>query len=140
MENTEKFEKKLLNHSNAIIQQSAIEQCLTALQKTMNIDIDKGENLLEQIKLDKNLDAVIAQGDQLLLNIKGNINGKQIALSYDLVSGKVYYQKYMQKKGFTDMDPIVFGATEVQEINAVPFLTLPTLGNIIQKGQEMSND
>jgi len=140
LDNAEKYEKKLLDRTNAIIQQSAIEQCLLALQKTMNIEIDQGENLLEQIKLDENLDAVIAQDGQLLLNIKGNLNGKQIALTYDLVSGKVYYQKYMQKTGFTDIDPITIGATTLQTKNTVPFLTLPTLGNIIQKGKVMSTD
>jgi hypothetical protein len=98
---------KLLERTNTIIQQSAIEQCLTALQKTMDIDIDEGKNILDQIQLDSDLDAIQENGDKFLLNLKGDVEGKKIDISYDLISGEVYYKKYMQKAGFKDTDPIV---------------------------------
>lgn len=61
MENIQGYEKRLLNHSNAIVQQSAITQCLTALQKTMDIDISNQENLLDKFALDQNVDAIVSK-------------------------------------------------------------------------------
>lgn len=139
VENAKEYETRLLNCTNTIIQKSAIEQCLSALQKTMDIDVDEWKNLLDTFQLDENLDTIVDKWKKLLLNIKGNVNGKKIALSYDLISGEVYYQKYMQKAWFKDTDPIFIWSSELQQTNAIPFMKLPTLGNIIRKGQEMSD-
>lgn len=136
-------DETLLKYTNNIIQKSAIEQCLTALQKTMDIDIDEGKNILDDFAIDGNLDALEIQKDDLILNLKGTTNdgkGEKIDVSYNLSTGEVYYQKYMQKAGFKDTDPIVIWSSEIQDDNVVPFVKLPTLGSIVQKGKDMAND
>ena len=106
----------------------------------MDIDISNQENLLDKFALDQNVDAIVSKWEQLLLNVKGNVNGKQISLAYDLASGKVYYQKYMQKAGYKDTDPIVIGSAENKETDLVPLVTLPTLWDVVKKWQEMSEN
>jgi len=139
----EKKDKKLLERTNTIIQQSAIEQCLTALQKTIDIDMDEGKNILDDFVIDSNLDALEIQNNDLVLNLKGKTNdgkGEKIDVSYNLSTGEVYYKKHMQKAGIGDNAPIMIWSSKIQDDNLVPFITLPTLGNIVEKGKDMAEN
>lgn len=124
-------ETKMLNRTNATIQRVAIQQCLTSLQEAMDIDIDNQQSLLDKFELEKdpNFDAV---SPDLLLKVKGTIDGKKIHIAYDLVTGKVYYQHYMQKASLNQTDAISFGID--QDIkNMQPYMTLPSVGDTIKQ-------
>lgn len=98
------YEDKLLSTTNVLIQEVAIQQCITTLQSYMDVNISQKENMLEQLKIVQNRDAV---SENLVLHIKGNLNGKEVNLSYNLLTGTVSYQSFLTKKNTTDQAPLV---------------------------------
>ncbi|MEI8009479.1 MAG: hypothetical protein WCI00_09330 [bacterium] len=100
------YEEKLLNKTNALMQNTAIEQCILTLQKYMDVNISEKENAIKQMKVTENADAV---SSDLVLHINGTLNGKKIALSYNLLTGNVSYKSFLSKKADTDQSPLTLG-------------------------------
>lgn len=98
------YEDKLLSTTNILTQEVAIQQCITTLQSYMDVNISQKENMLEQLKIVQNRDAV---SENLVLHIKGNLKGKKVNLSYNLLSGTISYQSFLTKRNTTDQAPLV---------------------------------
>ncbi len=128
---SEPYEKKLLNMTNTLTQEIAIEQCMTTLQSYMDISIDQKESMLQQLKIDSTTDAV----QNMVLRIDGKLNGKPVKISYDLLSGKVYYASFLNKKSYTDQSPLFIWTTSAQ--TGIPLVTLPKLSDFIDTEQKL---
>lgn len=124
------YEDKLLNKTNALMQNTAIDQCIVTLQKYMDVNISEKDNAIKQMQMTENSDAV---SSDLVLHINGTLNGKKIALSYNLLTGKVSYKSFLHKKTDTDQSPLTLGAWN--EENQVPLITLPKFGDFVESAE-----
>lgn len=125
------YEEKLVNKTNALIQDTAISQCITTLQKYMDVNISEKDNVIEQLKIDSSLDAV---SSDMAFHINGTLNGKKIALSYNLLTGIVSYKSFLTKKTDTGDSPLHVGAGN--EEAEVPLITLPKFGDFVDGAKE----
>lgn len=121
------YEEKLVNKTNALIQDTAISQCITTLQKYMDVNISEKDNVIQQLKIDENRDAV---SPDMMFHINGTLNGKKIALSYNLLTGNVTYKSFLNKKTISDQSPITLGSWD--EEDQIPLITLPRFGDFIE--------
>ncbi len=126
------YEDKLLSTTNVLTQEVAIQQCITTLQSYMDVNISQKENMLEQLKIVQNRDAV---SENLVLHIKGNLNGKEVNLSYNLLTGTVSYQSFLTKKNTTDQAPLVMWSSQNQD--EVPLITLPKFGDFVAASKQI---
>ncbi|MEI6118473.1 MAG: hypothetical protein WCP92_04500 [bacterium] len=85
-EGTISRESLLLDKTNKIVQDHAMNQCIESLQQYMDIDIDEKQNLLDQLTVMEGTDVTAPAEGELILKINGERAGKKITLSYDLVS------------------------------------------------------
>jgi len=123
-------EKMLINKTNNIVQEYAVSQCVEALQQYMDIDIASQKNLLEQLKVIQNPDAISASNGNMVLKIQGEREGKKMNLSYDLVTGKVYHHPFLYKESLNETDPLIIANdTKYRE---PPLITLPSIAQILQ--------
>ncbi len=138
----------IVDKTNQKIKEVAVKKCLTALQKNIDIDVNDQQNIIDQLELEKDLDAVVDKWDDIVINIQGKLktSWEKIYMSYNLVTWQVYYHKYMQKSVSTSQDNgvITFGnyamTDEDMEKNKIPFMKLPTLGSTISKGKKENTD
>jgi len=119
------YEKKLLGMTNSLTQTVAVEQCITTLQSYMDVNISEKENVMQQLTIAENRDAV---SENLVVKINGTLKGKKIALSYNLLTGSVSYQSFMTKQTDTEQSPITIGANSEE---SVPLITLPKFGDFV---------
>ena len=124
------YEEKLLNKTNALMQNTAIEQCILTLQKYMDVNISEKDNAIKQMKVTENADAV---SSDLVLHINGTLNGKKIALSYNLLTGNISYKSFLNKKTNTDQSPLTLGVWN--EEDQVPLITLPKFGDFVESAK-----
>lgn len=125
-EKSKPYEKKLLGMTNSLTQTVAVEQCITTLQSYMDVNISEQENVMQQLNIAENRDAV---SENLVVKINGTLNGKKIVMSYDLLTGNVFYQSFLTKQSDTEQSPITIGGEQTEE--TVPLITLPKFGDFI---------
>jgi hypothetical protein len=125
------YEEKLVNKTNALIQDTAISQCITTLQKYMDVNISEKDNVLQQLKIESSLDTV---SPDMTFHINGMLNGKKIALSYNLLTGIVSYKSFLAKETDADDSPLHLGSGNKEA--EVPLITLPKFGDFVQGAKE----
>ncbi len=124
------YDERLVRKTNGIVQEFAVSQCIESLQNYMDINISEKENLMEQLKVLEDKDAISNQDGELLLKVQGMRNDKKMTLSYDLLSGKVYYHPFLYKKSFNDTDPLTLG--QDNDRNRLPLTTIASISTILQ--------
>lgn len=134
-ESVQPYEEKLLKKTNSAVQEYAISQCIESLQSYMDIDISEQENLVENFKALTDTDAISHEGWELLFKIHGEMNGKKMTLSYDLISGQIYYHPFLYKNSLNETDPLLLG--EKNDRNRLPLTNLPSISKIMQWAQKI---
>ena len=124
------YEERLLNKTNALTQNTAIEECITTLQKYMDVDISEKDNVIQQLKIAENSDAV---SSDMIFHINGMLNGKKITLSYNLLTGTVSYSSFLTKNNDTNQGPIRLSSWNTE--NQVPLITLPKFGDFVEEAK-----
>lgn len=124
-EQSKSYENKLLAKTNTQTQNIAIEKCVSTLEKFMDVDINEKQNIIEQLEVAQNKDAVSKEWDDLVLHIDGTIDGKKVKILYNLVNWKVSYKSFLAKKTDTDQSPISINAKSNE--TEITLVTLPTL-------------
>lgn len=124
------YEERLAKKTNGIVQEFAVSQCVESLQHYMDVDVNAEKSLIEQLEVLEDKDAITAENGELLLKIQGMRNGKKTTLSYDLVSGRIYYHPYLYKPSMNETDPLNVG--ENNEHNRLPLTTIASLSTIIK--------
>ena len=128
-ERTTSREGLLLDKTNKIVQDHAMNQCIESLQQYMDIDIDEKQNLLDQLKVMEGTDVTAPAEGELMLKINGERAGKKITLSYDLKTWQVYYHPFLYKASVNETDPLVMG--NQTNNSKVPLTTLASMKTII---------
>jgi len=125
-------EKLLKNETNTIIQEEAVIGCVEVLKSYMDINITETENVLEQfkrVKEEEDDDMVQKSGKDIVLDIKGDINGKRLNLQYNLTDGTLWEEEFLSRWAinapFILNDPEK-GKKQIADIN------LPKLGDFTQ--------
>lgn len=93
-------EKLLKNETNTIIQEEAVIGCVEVLKSYMDINITETENVLEQfkrVKEEEDDDMVQKSGKDIVLDIKGDINGKRLNLQYNLTDGTLWEEEFLSR-------------------------------------------
>ena len=132
-ERTASREWLLLDKTNKIVQDYAMNQCIESLQQYMNINIDEKQNLLDQLKVMKGTAVTSSTDGELMLKINGERAGKKMTLSYDLVSGQVYYHSFLYKSSINETDPLVMG--NQSNNNKLPLTTIASMKTILTWAQ-----
>jgi hypothetical protein len=120
------YEKKLLHRTNTNMQNAAIQQCITTLQKYMDVNISEKDNIAQQMEINENKDAV---SPDMVFHINGTLNGKRVSISYNLTTGVVAYKSFLTKKNDNDQGPLLWGSEN--EEDQVPLITLPKFGDFV---------
>lgn len=132
------YEERLVKKTNGVVQEFAVSKCIESLQNYMDIDISEEENLMEQLQILSDTDAVSSANGELLLKIQGVRNGKRMTLSYDLLSGNVYYHPYLYKPSKTEGGALTVG--EKNDHNKIPLTTLPSISKIMDGAKDDAKD
>lgn len=127
-DNGKQYEDKLLDTTNALTQDVAINQCVSTLQRYMDIDINTQDNIAKQLTIADEKDAV---SPDLTLHIDGRLNGKKVKIFYNLKNWAVSYQSFLTQK-----DHIVSIGTQ-GDGNTVPLMTLPKLGSFVDGAKNL---
>lgn len=123
------YEEKLLKRTNASTQNVAIQQCITTLQKYMDVNISEKDNIVQQLKVSENKNGDAVSSD-MVFHVEGTLNGKKIALSYNLETGAVTYKSFLTKKADNDQSPLTLGSWSQED--QVPLITLPKFGDFVE--------
>lgn len=135
-EQAKEYENRLLDKTNVLTKDVAINQCISVLGRFMDVDVDAKENIVKQFKLSEYTHAEDVVSEDLTLHINGTINGKKVKVSYDLKTGKVYcsnmlYRDPNKEDGIITLDGKAHAADEV------PLTMLPTLETFTQEAKDM---
>ena len=79
-------ENELLKETRSVVQEQAIITCLDMLTSYMNIDLNEQENVLEQFADVKHTINADEENKNVVLQINGKINGKNLKLYYNLTT------------------------------------------------------
>jgi CRISPR/Cas system-associated exonuclease Cas4 (RecB family) len=93
-------EKLLKNETNTIIQEEAVTGCMDVLKSYMDIDVTETENVLKQfarVKEENDTDMVQKKGKDIVLDIKGDINGKRLNIQYNLTDGTLWEDEFLSR-------------------------------------------
>jgi hypothetical protein len=83
---TETAEKMLLEDTNTVIKQQAVTTCLNTLKMYMDVDLTEQENVLNQFAMVDQKEFIKKNGEDVIVNINGTINGKKLCLYYNLTT------------------------------------------------------
>gem|GEM_PF-1697209 len=89
-------EVNLNTDTNEVIQQQAVAGCLDMLKIYMDIDISEQENVLDKLSLNTK-DLIKKDGEDIILDIHGTINGKKITLYYNLNKGTIQQEEFLTR-------------------------------------------
>jgi len=91
-------EGELMKETRWTVKEQAVTSCLDMLQIYMDIDLGEQENVLDQIKNNAthqiNTDK---DNTDIVLQINGKINGKNLKIYYDLKTGKLQQEEFLSK-------------------------------------------
>lgn len=79
-------EKMLLEDTNTVIKQQAVTTCLNTLKMYMDVDLTEQENVLNQFAMVDQKEFIKKNGEDVVVNINGTINGKKLCLYYNLTT------------------------------------------------------
>lgn len=128
-EKTKPSEGILRSETNEVIQKQAVISCLDMLKMYMDIDLTQQENVLDQFTMIQGQDRIKKDGEDVIVNINGTIQGKKLHLYYNLNTWVLKQEEFLARddinKPFSINDPIG-GKKEVEGI------VLPKFQDFIQ--------
>ena len=79
-------EKLLVEDTNTVIKQQAVTTCLNTLKMYMDINLTEQENVLNQFAMVDQKEFIKKNGEDVIVDINGTINGKKLRLYYNLTT------------------------------------------------------
>jgi len=103
-------ENELLKETRSVVQEQAITTCLDMLTSYMDIDLNEQENVLDQFAdVEHTIDAD-EENKNVVLQINGKINGKNLKLYYNLTTWTLQQEEFLSRGAintpFAINDPI----------------------------------
>ena len=127
-------ENELLKETRSVVQEQAIITCLDMLTSYMNIDLNEQENVLEQFADVKHTINADEENKNVVLQINGKINGKNLKLYYNLTTWTLQQEEFLSRGAinapFAINDPI----NGKQDI---PSIQLPKFDDFIQGAKSL---
>lgn len=94
-------EGNLLEETQEVVKGQAISSCLDMLRMYMDIDLNEEENILDQMENTMKHDLKVNENnngnENIVLQINGKVNGKNMKIYYNLTTGKLQQEEFLSR-------------------------------------------